>query len=537
MKRLLGLVSLCLALGFAGCDDLPTPTEPGTSETGVSEPSLAKMSRFTFRSDKEIELGTRVIGFAFDAPPTAYQMERLTHVIAFSATVDSELRLEDEGVPDIIDLARAYGVVPMLSVGGAGRSENLNTVAKTGESRRAFARTLATYMESHGYLGVDLDWEFPSNSKEWKNYGKLLEEIRKEIGNARLLTLDVGSLPPLFFPLKSVLEAVDWVNVMAYETGILKLGVYAFAWSESFPKNRLVLGVPMYGWSAPAVPHTLPFAALVEDLGASPISDAVGEYEYNGTPTVAKKTELARDHGGVMFWQLAQDLRPGDCSLLLSAAWNTVVGSPVPTQCPRVVGEVIYEEDFSRDPGFTMTYTPGPNERFAWDPVGEFYVLRMVDVHGVDKFAFSPVFDLVNDEPFTLTVDERVVAESSGLPINMIAVEGVPPTYSFAVSHTGTRREFAVMSWGSGVGISHSTGTGSARLNVWYRIVVEYHGDGTADIAITQRDSGLTLRSFERVPFVPKRFDRFAFGDHTLHGEGRVAEIHFDNIRLTSGVE
>src|SRR5262245_10091170 len=138
----------------------------------------------------------------------------------------------------------------------------------------------------------------------------------------------------------AALAQYDFVNIMSYDhTGPWRPerpgphstyeqaaeAIEYFGVTRKIPKEKLVLGVPFYGYgfgpelTSPAV--TMTFKDIV---AAFPGSDEVDQWNrpdgkilyYNGLPTIRRKTALAREKAsGIMIWQILGDA-PGDKSLL-----------------------------------------------------------------------------------------------------------------------------------------------------------------------------------------------------------------------------
>ena len=136
------------------------------------------------------------------------------------------------------------------------------------------------------------------------------------------------------------LAQYDFVNVMSYDrTGPWrpeKPGPHAayahavedleyFGVQRSIPKEKMVLGLPFYGYgygpelSSPAI--SMNYGDIVAQF---PGAELLDEYKmpdgkilyYNGIPTIKQKTALARKKAsGVMIWQLKGDAS-GKLSLL-----------------------------------------------------------------------------------------------------------------------------------------------------------------------------------------------------------------------------
>ena len=74
-----------------------------------------------------------------------------------------------------------------------------------------------------------------------------------------------------------------------------------------------MLGVPFYGYSASSG-----YTAYKDILAQNPnayTADFMNGWYYNGDATIRTKTELGKQYGGMMIWELSQDAS-GDRSLL-----------------------------------------------------------------------------------------------------------------------------------------------------------------------------------------------------------------------------
>ncbi len=128
------------------------------------------------------------------------------------------------------------------------------------------------------------------------------------------------------------LKVFDFINLMAYDaTGTWspnkpgQHSSYNFAkqsinyWkNQGVPKDKLVLGVPFYGYNFDDKNDVFSFtyATMVNKNTANADIDQVGKAYYNGRPTIEKKVELAsKEVSGIMIWELGQD-RYDDYSLL-----------------------------------------------------------------------------------------------------------------------------------------------------------------------------------------------------------------------------
>ena len=108
-----------------------------------------------------------------------------------------------------------------------------------------------------------------------------------------------------------------------------------FGVERRIPKDKLVLGVPFYGYGfgpdLTSTAVTMSFGQIVSTFAGSELTDQWDmpggkTMYYNGIPTIKRKTLLAREKAsGIMIWQILGDA-PGDKSLL--AAINEVAYGP-----------------------------------------------------------------------------------------------------------------------------------------------------------------------------------------------------------------
>jgi chitinase len=289
----------------------------------------------------------------------------------------------------------------LISVGGWTWSTRFSDVASTPERRQHFASSCVDFMLRYGFDGIDLDWEYPAGGgnpgnrtrpEDPENFILLLQEFRDQLdargaqdGRTYLLTIATSAGRSQYQPLDwaRIHPLLDWINVMAYDMSggwstVTGFNAPLYESTENppevtsvdtaiqdylafgIPSDKLVLGVPFYGygWSdVPNVNHGLhqqyegrPNGTW--DVGAFEYNDLaanyVGVYErywdetaqvpwlyypdegimitYDDPESLTAKAQYAVDNGlgGIMFWELSQDTTDSE----LLTAINDVLNVP-----------------------------------------------------------------------------------------------------------------------------------------------------------------------------------------------------------------
>lgn len=268
----------------------------------------------------------------------------LTHVCyAFAIpTADGELRnLENPDVAsELIRSAHKNGAKVLLSVGGWSYNDiplegTFLEATSDSEKTRRFAENIIAMCDKYGFNGVDMDWEHPRvDGTSAKQYEELMLILSEKLhSNGKLLTAAVLSGVTadgnVYYDAaahtNAVLNAVDFINVMAYDGGDgERHSQYEFAvncgdyWKNTrgLPGYKVVLGVPFY-----ARPSWEDYGTILADVPDAWSRDNVTyngmDVYYNGMETIKKKTRYAKENlGGVMIWELTQDTADQEKSLL-----------------------------------------------------------------------------------------------------------------------------------------------------------------------------------------------------------------------------
>lgn len=327
------------------------------------------------------------------------QGDLLTHINLAFATLNPDFTASLHPVPsldlksEIEELKMLYPhLIINLGIGGWG-VDGFSDLASSASSRKVFIDSMLVLLQEYNLDGIDIDWEFPGqdaggtitcHAQDPQNFVLLIQELRQALDS---LTQQTGKHYELSFaaPLDSwaleslniaeVIDYVDHINLMAYD--------YIGAWSKTTghhsnwvtheaspvpgntydgllnylticPPEKLILGLPAYGYSWSGVPPTqnglfqssesalsphqadLSYTAITshynESTGYQSYWDdmAKASYLYNGDtwityddPTsIAYKADFVKSLGlgGMMYWEYTQD----STGEFLSAIYNSL---------------------------------------------------------------------------------------------------------------------------------------------------------------------------------------------------------------------
>jgi GH18 family chitinase len=272
------------------------------------------------------------------------QFDVVTHAIyAFALPkADGTLKpLENEAsAKQLIETAHQNGKYALLGVGGW--SDNgvileaiFEEATSSDEKIRTFAEAIVTMCDTYGFDGVDIDWEYPrTEDGTWQQYEKLMVLLGEKLHSQnKVLTAAVISgvyqggwvSVNAAAQTDTVLQTVDWINIMAYEGddgsyhSTYEMAVASSEYwhiTRNLPAEKVVLGVPFY-----AKPTNSSYESILQ---ANPDAASLDSFTmngtpiwYNGIPTIQQKTRYAKDTiGGVMIWEITQDTSDLENSLV-----------------------------------------------------------------------------------------------------------------------------------------------------------------------------------------------------------------------------
>ncbi len=304
----------------------------------------------------------------------------------------------------VVQKAHDAGAKVLVSLAGAGTWDcaGVWTTLLQPAKRTTLVNNLIKFVNDNNLDGIDVDIEGDvlTAIDNAGNYTPFIQALKTGLG-AKLVTSATGSYDGGMVPISS-LPYFDFVNIMSYDAigptwgdAGVEHSTYQMAvddiniWkARGLSKDKLVLGVPAYGYGFDGYAADYDYTAIIGTFGASAAQkDLIGTLcagcmyiTYNGLPTIRKKTQLALQQGsGVMIWELAADTK--DNTSILSAVVATIGGtssssSSSSANCPAWVdghqyytgnvvsymgGYYIAEHD---NPGYTPTIST-----WFWDPV------------------------------------------------------------------------------------------------------------------------------------------------------------------------
>ena len=178
----------------------------------------------------------------------------------------------------IKDVVALKSVNPRLKVclmigGWGGHADGFSMMARDAAKRTEFCQSVKSLLEQHQLDGVDIDWEYPTQSadnetgcdpSDTQNFNLVLKELRETLGQGKIISF-ASSSSAKYVDWKTAIKYLDYVNVMTYDMGAAPNGHNSplhksakfnhRSWDESVeahekggvPKNRMVMGVPFYG--------------------------------------------------------------------------------------------------------------------------------------------------------------------------------------------------------------------------------------------------------------------------------------------------
>lgn len=265
------------------------------------------------------------------------ELEKLTYLNLAFGNPDKDGKIvfsRNAVLKPVVDKGHAAGVKVFLSLAGGGRPDTAiwNSVLQP-DNMPNFVKNLLDYVDENNLDGIDVDIEYNLLPYIGNGYTPFVLELRDALhAKGKAITCALGAVGIHEAVTQESLEAYDFINVMVYDkTGIWRPDIigphspYQYAedavkfWTEEkhIPPDRIILGVPFYGFDFAPPARYISFREIVSEDVMLAYQDSVDLKHYNGIPMIARKTEMAKmDLGGVMIWEISYDTLNSDLSLM-----------------------------------------------------------------------------------------------------------------------------------------------------------------------------------------------------------------------------
>ena len=201
-------------------------------------------------------------------------------------------------------------------------------MTSTSGNRQKFISGLIKFMDTYGFDGVDLDWEYPGaddrggQSQDTANYVSLAAELRAAFGTKYGISM---TLPTSYwylqhFDLLGIQKSVDWFNLMAYDlhgiwdakskfvgpyiaphTNVTEIDLgLDLLWRSGVDPAKVVMGQGWYGRSFtlkdPSCSKPNGVCEFTGGAKAGPCSDAAGILDLQEIDDIISKNNLNPVH-------------------------------------------------------------------------------------------------------------------------------------------------------------------------------------------------------------------------------------------------
>ena len=289
------------------------------------EGQQAKKSKSRFKIVGYYSLKAALSNDTIDAP-----FNKLTHINLWFLNPDSTGNFTQDlsSIKRFIDAAHANNVKVLPSIGGGSAHPYYHALLKE-DKRAMFIDSLLSFVSNYNFDGIDVDLE---GSDIDENYEIFVVELAKALkARKKIITAAIAIYYKDVLSDKALAQ-FDFVNIMSYDrTGPWrpeKPGPHStydhavedleyFGRVRSIPKEKMVLGVPFYGYgygpelTSPAI--GMDYNQITTNYPEAQFADEFKMPEgkilyYNGVNTIRRKTILAKEKAsGIMIWQVQGD--------------------------------------------------------------------------------------------------------------------------------------------------------------------------------------------------------------------------------------
>lgn len=347
-----------------------------------------------FAQPEPVVVGYYTSWRVFTYSPSEIPLDKVTHVLHSFAYPDASGNINHpsyflDPVEELVQTVHAGGRKVFVVLGGWNDSGGFSPMAADPSTRANFISNITNFCLTHGYDGVDLDWEYPADATDMANLNLLVSELDAYWNtNAPNLELSIA-IPATDYSAHWIDVAflepyVEWFGVMTYDyhgswsdhTGHLsplyldpadpgQCGSVDTSIEDYYHQQRgvayekLVAGIPFYGKKFPKATEPYePNKFRATDYFYNEIVPMMGDYTYkwddvaqvsylsgsssfitfNDAASCSVTCEYAKDKGlkGVMVWELSQNELEDGSQPLIDVIGESMLGggSPIPPDAP-----------------------------------------------------------------------------------------------------------------------------------------------------------------------------------------------------------
>lgn len=188
--------------------------------------------------------------------------------------------------------------------------------------RLNFASKIAAVLQTNGFDGVDLDFEWATSTQNWTDYSTTILALDAALPAASEFSV---TLHPLYYKITpQAIAALDFISIQSYGPSPDRFPYSEFVNNVSamltygFPAQKLVMGLPFYAVTTDNSKVTTSYKTiLAANPTLNPTLDAIDlnvngikNFTFNGQQTIFNKTKHVQDKNlaGVMYWDMGTDV-------------------------------------------------------------------------------------------------------------------------------------------------------------------------------------------------------------------------------------
>lgn len=243
-------------------------------------------------------------------------------------------------------------------------------------ARANFADKVKSVIDTYGFNGVDLDFEWCLTNQEWSDYSETILALKAVLPSNLNFT---ATLHPLYYKITpAAIAALNYISIQSYGPSPDRFPYAEFVSNVNamltygYPSQKLIMGLPFFGAATDNTKVTASYRAAVTQFPSlDPSLDQitmnvppVKDITFNGQQTIKSKTRYTRDQGlaGIMYWDTATDADYTN-QLSLLRALNTIMNANVQQKVSGTLSlgnKAGFEDDYTFRASSALLAYPNP---------------------------------------------------------------------------------------------------------------------------------------------------------------------------------